>query len=88
MEKYTNIIKLLTDNGLSTQDAFIATSCDAAYEELDDKTISFDDFCDVCNEMWLDCSDDTGLTTIADKVAYYTNDNGGLPEDYEELLDY
>jgi hypothetical protein len=88
MERYLKIIETLKANGISTQEAFIATSCDTAFGELDDNTISFDNFCSVCYDMWLDCNEDTGLTTIADKVAYYTNDNGHLPESFTELLDY
>lgn len=68
----------------------VATSCDSAYKEynlskLKKIKVSFDDFCDCCNDIWLDCEDGTGLTTIADMVAEYITENKDFPSSYSDV---
>ena len=87
--KYEEILKLLTDNGVDSYDAMVATSCDEAWKELDEVAleITYDDFCSCCESCWQDCWDDTGLTAIADKVASYTIIHKRLPDNYAEIYD-
>lgn len=90
---YENIIKLLKKNKVSTHSAFVATSCDSAWddneEEIKEKhpDMTFDDFCNIATDMWGDCPDSTGLSTIADWVAAWLIDNEDEPESYCDLYE-
>lgn len=81
------IIKFCKENNIDTYTACIATSCDSAFEDITDSSLSFNSFCSCCEEMWQDTPDDSyGLTAIAEQVADFYNSQGRLPENVEELL--
>lgn len=88
---YENILKLLKEHKVSTNSAYIATSCDAAWDENEEEIrekhpdMTYDDFCNIADEMWGDCDDNTSLTTIADWVALWLIDNDEAPESFYEL---
>ena len=90
---YENIIKLLKKNKVNTSNAFVATSCDAAWDENKEEIhkkhpdMTFDDFCNIADDMWGDCEDSTGLSTIADWVASWLIDHKKEPEYYYELYE-
>ena len=94
MAKYKNILNVLEKEKIDTLDTMVATSCDSAWndksddikESLGNQDYSYDDFCETCNSIWLDCEDNTGLTTIADMVADYIIEHNCEPENYSDLL--
>lgn len=68
---HTEILKLLKTNKIDTYDAMIATSCDAAYENLSKKVqkkLDYDRFCEICDDLWCDCEDPLSVSAIADAV--------------------
>lgn len=68
---YTEILKLLKTNKVDTYDAMIATSCDAAYENLSkkiQKKLDYNRFCNICDDIWRDCEDPFSISAIADAV--------------------
>lgn len=81
------IIKFCKENNIDTYNACIATSCDSAFKDIADSSLSFNCFCGCCEAMWQDTPDDSyGLTAIAEQVADFYNSNGRLPEHIKELL--
>ncbi len=90
---YENIIKLLKQHKVSTSSAFVATSCDSAWydneEEIKERhpEMTFDDFCNIADDMWGDCDDSTGLSTIADWVADWLINHDEEPESFSDLYD-
>lgn len=69
---HTEILNLLKNNKVDTYDAMIATSCDAAYENLSKKVqkkLDYDSFCYICDDIWRDCDEPFSVSTIADAVA-------------------
>lgn len=90
--EYTKILELLKKHKVSTYDAMIATSCDGAWKNVEKSgvreklfTLTYDSFCNVCENIWLDCEEDTGLSTIADKVAKYIIDHEIIPDSYNQV---
>lgn len=90
--KYSEILEKLKEVGVTnTFTVMVATSCDSAYkayrDELEYYGISYDDFCGTCEDIWMDCEEGTGLTTIADSVAEYICDHAGeKPERYVDII--
>lgn len=90
---YTNIIELLKKHKVITSTAFVAVSCESAWEEYKEDILgkhpdmTFNKFCDIANDMWIDCEDSTGLSTIADWVAEWLIDHDEAPDYYSELYD-
>lgn len=90
---YENIIKLLKKHKVSTTSVFVATSCNAAWDENKEEIkerhpdMTFDDFCNIADDMWGDCEDGTGLSTIADWVAAWLIDNDEEPDNFCDLYD-
>ena len=90
---YKNIIKLLKKHKVSTTAAHLATSCDSAWDENEEEIkerhpdMTFDDFCNIADNMWCDCEDNTGLTTIADWVAAWLIGHDEEPDSYSDLYD-
>ena len=87
---YTRTLRTLKENKVDLGIGHIVCGCESAWKSVVKKGkvgVSFDDFCKACEEVWLDCDDGTGLTTIADKVAYYLKRTGELPCDYDEVYD-
>lgn len=89
---YSDIIDLLNKNKIETYDATIATSCDSAWGHIAKSKVvknlllDFNAFCEICESIWLDCDEDTGLTTIADQVADFIVEHKRVPEEYVDLL--
>lgn len=90
--KYIKILELLKKHKVSTYGAMIATSCDRAWKKVEESgvreklfTLTYDSFCGVCENIWLDCEEDTGLTVIADKVAEYIIDHEVIPDSYNQV---
>lgn len=90
-EEILNKLKeMFKGKGISNDTIMVAVSCDTAYKTYNLKKIkgfevSFDVFCICCNDVWLDCEDGTGLTTIADMVAEYIINNKKTPHRYSEV---
>ena len=89
---YENIIKFLKENKINTSAAFVATSCDAAWDvygnEIQEKhpDMTFNEFCNIADDMWNDCEDSTGLTVIADWVADWLINHDEAPDNFCELF--
>lgn len=90
---YTSILALLKKNKIKTYDAYVATACDEAWNRMKNKKIidnepfiTYDMFCNTCENLWLDCEDDTGLTAIADMVAGYYANTKTFPEEITDIL--
>jgi hypothetical protein len=89
---YSEILRKLEEMGeRGTNTAMVATSCDSAYEsyeeELREYNINYDEFCSICEDIWMDCEDNTGITVIADCVAEYICDHDGeTPERYVDII--
>ena len=88
---FTRAIRVLKENKIDTGIGHIACACDAAWATIVKKEIkeevTYDDFCETCQEIWLDCEEGYGVTTLADKVAYYLNRTGELPDAYYDIYD-
>lgn len=90
----TEILETLKKQGIDKQEAFIATACEAAYKRFSKKQrekISYEDFCDLCNDLWLDNEGSQGLTSVADCVVDYYKEYKALPEsvmDIDEFLPF
>ena len=90
---YENIIKLLKKHKVSTSSAFVAVSCDSAWAEYEEEIhekhpdMTYDEFCNIADDMWCDCDDSTGLSTIADWVAMWLRDNNEELESYSDLYE-
>lgn len=90
----TEILETLKKQGINNYEAMVATSCESAYDRFTKKQqqkISYDDFCDLCNDLWLDNEGSQGLTTIADCVVDHYKEYKTLPEsvmDIDEFLPF
>lgn len=90
---YSEILSLLKKNKVDTYDAMVATSCDSAWGTIKHSKIkqaipslTYDMFCNTCENLWLDCEEDTGLTAIADLVANYLIIHKRFPEEIIDII--
>lgn len=89
-----DILDFLQQNKLDNYAVFVVASCVDPWRLLqksghlnDNPMITFDMFCNTCENLWLDCEDHRGLTEIADEVTNYFIKNGGFPETLSDFGD-
>ena len=86
------ILKVCKENNIDTYHAFIACGCDAAFGNVEEKKgcrnpLSYDKFCSACENLWLDWEEENpGLSSIADLVVEYYNENHELPEEVCDII--
>ena len=86
---YTEILDLLKKHKVDTYHAFVATACDSAWNIITENEakpdITYDEFAEACEAIWIDDIGVTSLTVIADRFAdfYFMNDK--LPESFEDI---
>ena len=95
--KYENILELLKKHKVSSYRAMVACSCDEAWKTIKESGVleiipdfDYEQFCDLCNSVWLSWETGTGLTSIADAVANYIIEMESIPdpgEDYDNIME-
>ena len=80
------ILNILVRENINQYDCYIVCGCFEAFKNIKvSYKCSFECFCNVVEDIWLD-SENTSITTIADCVSDYANENEGLlPESIEDL---